>query len=75
MGSFFHWFTTEGDIFNTGPTLVDEILQDPLEWFEGPEEYDPDEDDELDEEDDEDEGSVDLEDEDDDKPAKKKQRT
>ncbi|RSH84643.1 uncharacterized protein EHS24_006167 [Apiotrichum porosum] len=77
-GSFFHFWTLEGDSFNTGSFILDDILDDPLRWFEGAGDDDDEEFgldfDELDDEDDDDEGSVDLED-DEDKPPKKKARS
>jgi len=72
VGSWFHNYTTDGDMFEVGEAIVEEVLQEPYKYFQG--EDDSDEDDELDEEDDDDEGSVDLEDDEDDQPAKKKQK-
>lgn len=73
VGSWFHYFALDGDMFEIGQAVTDEVLQDPYKWFEGDDEL-SDEDDELDDEDDDEEGSVDLEDDDEDGPAKKKQR-
>lgn len=69
-GSFFHYFTLEGDADQIG-TVVQDILTDPLEAFEGADMGEFDFDDDEDDEDDE-EGSIDLED--DDEPKKKKAR-
>lgn len=69
-GSFFHYFTLEGDADQIG-TVVQDILQDPLEAFEGGDMGEFDFDDDEDDEDDE-EGSIDLEEEE--EPKKKKQR-
>jgi template-activating factor I len=71
VGSWFHYFTNEGDAFDIGETIVSELLQDPIKVFEGLED---DDEDELDDELDDDEGSVDLEADEEEAPAKKRQR-
>ncbi|KAL1410378.1 hypothetical protein Q8F55_004386 [Vanrija albida] len=73
IGSFFHFFSEEGDPFQFGFQVVEELLPNASDLYLGGDDEDELDDDE-DEDDEDDEGSIDLEDDDEDKPPKKKQR-
>jgi len=56
LGSFFNWFESDGDTFDIGTIIADELFPEAIEYFNG----------EIDDEDDEDEDGEDNEDDDDD---------
>ncbi|CAD6570856.1 MAG: hypothetical protein TREMPRED_006059 [Tremellales sp. Tagirdzhanova-0007] len=75
IGSFFHFFTQEGDPLQIGLLLTDDILPDAFDYFTGKAEsaagVDYDSEDELDEEGGDDEEEIDLEEE---EPARKRRK-